>query len=127
MVKVLSVIFALFLVLSFVRYANGREYMPFQGFVEMVASMSAKTEADEFLESLNDTTFDYKVGNLEVWRSKIVDPFKWLADMAYTIVNGILSVFSFLTNVGIKILTIAWAVLKLAFVVVQMVTVYLFA
>lgn len=80
MAKVFAVVFALFLLLSFVRYANGKDYLPFQGFVELVGSMSAETEIDEFLNSLNDNTSSYKVGNLEEWRSKIADPFKWLAD-----------------------------------------------
>ena len=126
MAKVFAVVFALFLLLSFVRYANGKDYLPFQGFVELVGSMSAETEIDEFLNSLNDNTSSYKVGNLEEWRSKIADPFKWLADIAYTIINGVLSAYNFLTDIGIKLLIIVWSVFKLAFVVVGMVTAYVF-
>ena len=127
MPKVLLVILSFFFVLSFVRVANGGEYLSIQSFVDAVGDIAAVDAVDQFLETIKLNEERENPLDLATLRAQFPEAFKWLASAVYYLTDAVLGLVN-VTNTALNsLVAVVWMTFKIAIGILTFFVRYLYA
>lgn len=127
MPKVLLVILSFFFVLSFVRVANGGEYLSLQSFVDAVGDITAVDAVDQFLKTIKLNEERKNPIDLATLRAQFPDGFKWLASAVYYFTDVMLDLVNATNTALNSIIAIVWMTFKIAIGILTFFVRYLYA
>lgn len=127
MPKVLIVILSFFFILSFVRVANGRQYLSLQSFVDAVSDIAAVDAVDQFLETIKLNEERKNPLDLATLRAQFPDGFKWLASAVYYFTDAMLDLVNATNTALNSIVAVVWMTFKVAIGILTFFVKYLYA
>ena len=127
MPKVLTVILCFFFILSFVRVANGGQYLSLQSFVDSVSDIAAVESVDTFLETIKLNEERKNPLDLATLRAQFPDGFKWLASAVYYFTDAMLDLVNATNTALNSIVAVVWMTFKVAIGILTFFVKYLYA